>query len=125
MRVLRINVFVIVCVLTFSSICQAQTSPILKPFEKLARGIGHIVYSPFEIPGQMLCLAIKQQKEHDSYIAALGGYIAGVIPGVGYFVYRAVAGVYTVVTFPIPTPTYEHSFIEPDTFSSCPEEDRY
>lgn len=121
MKVSKTLVFLFAWMLILASICQAQTNPITRPFEKLARGVGQILYSPVEIPGQMLCLAIKEQKKHDSYFAALGGYIAGVVPGVGYAVWRAVAGVFTVVTFPVPTPTYDHSFFEPETFSSCPE----
>jgi putative exosortase-associated protein (TIGR04073 family) len=109
------------CILIFSSICQAEAIPegefhaIFKPFGKLGRGIVNIVTSPKEIPIQILGSAVEQNEKYDNNgAAALAGAFSGVFKGIGWTLYRLVAGVYDVVTFPFPLPAYEYSIIEPE-----------
>lgn len=113
MKLFRIIMFSVACVFTFSSICQAQT-PVFKPFEKLGRGIANIIGAPKEIPVQMLGSAVEMNEKYDNGAAVLAGAFSGIFKGVGWGVYRLVAGVYDVVTFPFPIPTYEYSIIEPE-----------
>ena len=57
---------------------------------------------------------MEQRDKHKNNTAALAGAFSGVFKGIGWMVYRSIAGVYDVITFPFPIPTYEHSIIEPE-----------
>jgi putative exosortase-associated protein (TIGR04073 family) len=83
---------------------------IFKSFRKGGRGLTNIALSPFEIPNQM----VKEAKRHDTIGGATAGYFAGIPIGCGWMVYRLGVGVFDFVTGPIPTPTYEKSYIEPE-----------
>ena len=105
--------FAITGFLIFSSVSHAEAIQIYKPFEKLGRGIVNIVTAPKEIPVQILASAVEQKDKHKNNTAALAGAFSGVFKGIGWMVYRSIAGFYDVITFPFPIPTYEHSIIEP------------
>jgi putative exosortase-associated protein (TIGR04073 family) len=70
----------------------------------------NIALSPFEIPNQM----IKEAKRHDTVGGAVAGYVTGIPVGCGWMLYRLGVGVFDFVTGPIPIPTYEKSYIQPE-----------
>ncbi len=73
---------------------------------KLGRGLVNIVSCPWEIVYQM----IEMEKSERRPIAAVGGFFKGL----AYMPVRLLAGVYEVVTFPIPIPPGYRSVIHPE-----------
>lgn len=76
---------------------------------KSGRGLCNVILSPFEIPNQM----VNEAKRHDTIGGSLGGYLTGIPVGCGWMIYRLGVGLYDFITAPIPTPTYDKSYIEP------------
>ncbi len=83
---------------------------IFKAFRKGGRGLANILTCPFEIPHQM----VKEAKRSDTVGGAAAGYLSGIPIGCGWMLYRLGVGVFDFVTGPIPTPTYEKSYIQPE-----------
>ena len=83
---------------------------IFKAVRKSARGLTNIALCPFEIPKQM----VAEAKRHDTVGGAAAGYGAGIPIGCGWMLYRLGIGIFDFVTGPIPIPTYEKSYIEPE-----------
>ena len=69
---------------------------ILKPLEKLGRGISNVAFGVLEVPIQM------------NYVKNRAGGIAGLtygtLRGLAFFVARVGVGVLEIVTFPVPLP---------------------
>ncbi len=73
--------------------------------DKFGRGFINTVFGVIEIPKQSVKRAIET---HSSY-----GYASGLFVGIGFFVLRELAGVYELVTFPIPLPSGYEAVIDP------------
>lgn len=116
--------FVVLGALTFSNFASAEEKAtpaksssqqregvnLFKALRKGGRGLTNIATCPFEIPNQM----IKEAKRHDTIGGALGGYFTGIPVGCGWMLYRCGVGLWDFLTGPIPTPTYDKSYIEPE-----------
>jgi len=83
---------------------------VFKMFRKSGRGLTNIASSPLEIPNQM----VRESKRHKTFCGAVAGYVTGIPFGCGMMLYRCGAGLVDFVTAPVPMPTYERSFIEPE-----------
>lgn len=69
---------------------------ILKPLEKLGRGISNVAFGVFEVPIQM------QNIKHRS--GGIAGLTYGTFRGLAFFVARVGVGLLEIVTFPFPLP---------------------
>lgn len=78
---------------------------VIKAFDKLGRGVVNTVFGFIEIPKQTLKRAIDTKSSY--------GYASGLLVGIGYFVIREIAGVYEIVTFPIPLPSNFDPVMDP------------
>ena len=74
-------------------------------FDKLGRGVLNTVFGVVEIPKQIIKRALDT--------GCASGYISGLFVGTGYFVLREMAGIYEIVTFPIPLPGHYAPVIDP------------
>ena len=86
-----------------------------KPFMKFGRGCVNIVSSPLEIPNQMYLLADNADKNSKYGLRTAAAAIEGLFMGVGYTFWRLGAGVYDLITFPVPN--YEYCLITPPYFT--------
>ncbi len=76
-----------------------------KMFAKLGRGLANAVTGWIEIPRQM---------RDESEVSGLGvGLTWGLAEGVGYAIARTIAGVYEIVSFPVPMPEDYRPVIDP------------
>lgn len=73
--------------------------------DKLGRGVVNTTLGVLEIPKQSVKRAIDTKTSY--------GYISGGFLGIGYFVLRELAGVYEIVTFPVPLPAHFEPVIDP------------
>jgi putative exosortase-associated protein (TIGR04073 family) len=73
---------------------------------KLGRGIANVLTGWMEIPKEIA----EAWRETDP----ITGLIVGTIKGVGYTIVRVVAGVYEILTFPMPFPENYEPIIEPE-----------
>jgi putative exosortase-associated protein (TIGR04073 family) len=73
---------------------------------KLARGAANFVTGWVEVPKQIYLVGNKE--------GWLMGSFRGPIDGLGMFVARTVAGVYEVVTFPLPIPPQYQPMLKPE-----------
>ena len=97
---------VLVSVFAVTPLCGAESSPIatqeekgafiLKPLEKLSRGISNVAFGVFEVPMQM------RYVNHRS--GGIAGLTYGTLRGLAFFVARVGVGVLEIVTFPFPLP---------------------
>ena len=69
---------------------------ILKPLEKLGRGISNVAFGVLEIPIQM--------QEVKNRAGGIAGLTYGTLRGVAFFLARLGVGVAEIVTFPFPLP---------------------
>lgn len=74
---------------------------------KFARGLTNVISAPGEYFVQ-----ISVAQEQGNFFQAL---FVGLINGTVYTVAREVAGVYDIVTFPIPIPAHYEPLMEPET----------
>lgn len=74
-------------------------------FDKLGRGVLNTAFGVVEIPKQIL------KRANDTGCAS--GYISGIFVGTGCFLLREMAGIYEIVTFPIPIPGHYAPVIDP------------
>jgi len=74
-------------------------------FDKLGRGVLNTAFGVVEIPKQIV------KRANDTGCAS--GYISGIFVGTGYFLLREMAGIYEIVTFPIPVPGHYAPVIDP------------
>jgi putative exosortase-associated protein (TIGR04073 family) len=74
-------------------------------FDKLGRGVVNTAFGVVEIPKQIVKRALDT--------GCASGYISGLFVGTGYFVLREMAGIYEIVTFPIPIPEHYAPVIDP------------
>ncbi len=73
--------------------------------DKFGRGFLNIAFGVIEIPKQ----SVKRAIDTDSGY----GYTSGFFVGIGFFVLRELAGVYELVTFPVPLPSGYEPIIDP------------
>jgi putative exosortase-associated protein (TIGR04073 family) len=78
---------------------------IILALDKLGRGIFNTLFGVFEIPKQSVKRAIEGQNSYD--------YVSGGLIGIGYFIIRELAGVYEIVTFPVPIPGNYQPVMDP------------
>ncbi len=78
---------------------------VARAFDKFGRGLENTILGVFEIPKQ----TVKRAVDTDSS----SSYISGFFLGIGYFVLRELAGVYEIVTFPIPVPRGYEPVMDP------------
>ena len=79
---------------TFSA--KADDSWIMRPMEKLGRGITNVVFSPCEIP--MKWAEVTGEK------GGAAGLTYGTLRGVCYVIARICVGAVDIITFPVPLP---------------------
>jgi len=78
-------------------------------WKKLGRGLCNVVTFPFELPSQ-----ISKANISDGPMAAMTW---GVVKGLGMTAFRALVGVYEVVSFPVPVPDgYKPILTDPEFF---------
>lgn len=73
--------------------------------DKLGRGLVNTIFGVVEIPKQSVKRAIDTKTSY--------GYASGFVLGIGYFILRELAGVYEIVTFPVPVPSGYAPIIDP------------
>ncbi len=79
------------------------------PVKKLGRGIANVITAPYEI--------VHQSSKINGTDGPIAAATYGVLKGVGMTCIRALAGVYEVVTFPVPVPKdYKAIMTEPEFF---------
>ena len=93
---LLVAVFVAVAAFGTIATVQAEEPVIMRPVEKLGRGITNVAFSVFEIP--------MKWSEVNNDMGGLAGITYGTLKGVCYTVARVVVGVVDIVTFPFPLP---------------------
>ncbi len=69
---------------------------ILKPLEKLGRGISNVAFGVLEVPIQMHKVTNRA--------GGIAGLTYGTLRGAAFFIARVCVGVAEIVTFPIPLP---------------------
>ena len=105
---LAIIIILIGSLLSIPSPCFAQNM-----LRKLGRGVANVVTSPLELPK-----SIQEVFYEDGPVAA-GTY--GILEGAFKGIVRIAAGVYEVITFPIPFPADYEPIVEPE-FLLSPDE---
>jgi putative exosortase-associated protein (TIGR04073 family) len=85
---------------------------------KLGRGITNVLTSPAEIVYQAKKMELEENGGHNAMVA----WIAGVPKGLFWFPVRALQGVYSIVTFPLPWPDHYGSWLKPETMIEGMEE---
>src|SRR5688572_23874261 len=75
-------------------------------FDKLGRGLTNLVTSPGEYVRQS---AIKTEEK-----GLTQGFITAIFSGTYWTIVRALAGVYEIVTFPIPIPRGYRAIMQPE-----------
>ncbi len=86
-----------------------------KPFLKIGRGIVNCISSPLEIPNQMYLLSDHAKNNSKYGVRTAAAAIEGLFMGIGYTCWRFGAGVYDLITFPVPN--YEKCIITPPFFT--------
>jgi putative exosortase-associated protein (TIGR04073 family) len=86
-----------------------------KPILKVGRGFVNTVSSPLEIPNQMYLLADHANNNSKYGIRTAAAAIEGLFMGIGFTCWRLGAGLYDIITFPIPN--YENCIITPPYFT--------
>ena len=109
----------IVLIFTTPLIAFADDSPegpsIPKPFLKIGRGIVNCISSPLEIPNHMYLLSDHANDNSKYGVRTAAAAIEGLFMGIGYTCWRLSAGVYDLITFPVPN--YEKCIITPPFFT--------
>ena len=78
---------------------------VILSMDKLGRGLTNVLLGWMEIPKQSIKRAIDTESAY--------GYASGFVIGTGFFVLRELAGVYEIVTFPVPVPAHYEPVIDP------------
>ncbi len=99
----RVSIILVSAMLLLPSTASAGN-----PLEKLARGITNVATSPGEFIYQM-------DPAIDSAPDVVTGYVMGIFKGAFYTIKRAGAGLYDILTFPIPRPCGYEPLYEPET----------
>lgn len=86
-----------------------------KPFLKIGRGIVNCISSPLEIPNHMYLLSDHANNNSKYGVRTAAAAIEGLFMGIGYTCWRLGAGVYDLITFPVPN--YEKCIITPPFFT--------
>jgi len=94
-------IFIIVIILVFG----INTAADAGPFEKLGRGIANSLTGWIEI----FTTTYESSKEN-----GMTGIVSGIPEGIVKALVRSLAGVYEIVTFPLPVPADYKSIIEPE-----------
>ena len=109
----------IVLLFAIPLIAFADDSPegpsIPKPFLKIGRGIVNCISSPLEIPNHMYLLSDHAHNNSKYGVRTAAAAIEGLFMGIGYTCWRFGAGVYDLITFPVPN--YEKCIITPPFFT--------
>ena len=71
---------------------------VMKPVEKLGRGIANVAFGPLEI--------LIRGWDVTQELGGIAGITYGPLKGVAYCIAREVVGVIDIVTFPVPLPDY-------------------
>ena len=80
-----------------ASTSQAADDPwIMKPVEKLGRGIANVAFGPLEI--------LMKGYDVTQEMGGIAGLTYGPLKGVSYTIAREIVGVVDIVTFPFPLP---------------------
>lgn len=74
-------------------------------FDKFGRGVVNTLFGFVEIPKQSIKRAIDTNHSY--------GYASGMFIGIGYFIIRELAGVYEIISFPIPAPANYTPVMDP------------
>lgn len=69
---------------------------ILRPIEKLGRGIANVAFGPLELP--------MKWYDVNAEMGGIAGITYGTLKGVAYVIAREVVGVVDIITFPFPLP---------------------
>lgn len=80
-------------------------NPAIHSMDKFGRGLINTALGVIEIPKQSVKRSIDTGSSY--------GYISGFFVGIGYFVLRELAGVYEIVTFPVPLPAHYAPVMDP------------
>jgi len=93
-----LSVALIMAAFSIGSVCYAfpDDPTVMKPVEKLSRGIINVAFGPFEI--------VMKTFDTTKNYGSLPGLVYGPLKGICYFVAREGVGVIDIVTFPFPLP---------------------
>ena len=81
----------------------------VKVSNKFSRGVENVVTAPFEIPKK----AYIESSRSDKWLETFGRLFSGTFIGLGRTVGRTGAGVFDVITFPLPINDYD-PILEPE-----------
>ena len=86
----------VVCTSSASAAESKEPQWIMRPVEKLGRGIANVAFGVFELPMQWTAVTREE--------GGIAGITKGTLKGVCYVVARLAVGVTDIVTFPFPLP---------------------
>ena len=111
--IIPIIIFMMVAPLSCLALESSGKPTFSKPFIKLGRGMINTISSPLELPNQMYLLSSYAYENSPYGIETASAAIEGVLMGTVYTFWRLGAGIYDLLTFPLPqcektiiTPTY-------------------
>jgi putative exosortase-associated protein (TIGR04073 family) len=104
-------IFIFTIPLTAFSDDAPEGPAIPKPFLKVGRGIVNCISSPLEIPNHMYLLSDHAHDNSKYGVRTAAAAIEGLFMGIGYTCWRFGAGIYDLITFPVPN--YEKCIITP------------
>ena len=106
---------IVILMLTAPFFCCAEENAgkpaISKPFMKIGRGIVNTISSPLELPNQMYILSDHANENSTYRIETAAAAIEGIFMGTVYAFWRLGAGIYEIITSPVPN--YESCIITP------------
>lgn len=91
-----IAVMGVVCTNTVSAAESNEPQWIMRPVEKLGRGIANVAFGVFELPMQWTAVTREE--------GGIAGLTKGTLRGICYVVARLGVGIADIVTFPFPLP---------------------
>jgi putative exosortase-associated protein (TIGR04073 family) len=98
---------VLLCVFMFSStVAFAEGTYYDNITHKLGRGICNTLLSPVE-----MCRSLDYKIDDHGFWA---GSFIGSVHGIGRIIGRAVTGAFDIITFPVPVPTFDTYYMEPE-----------
>ena len=86
----------VVCTCSASAAESKEPQWIMRPVEKLGRGIANVAFGVFELPMQWTAVTREE--------GGIAGITKGTLKGVCYVVARLAVGVTDIITFPFPLP---------------------
>ena len=86
-----------------------------KPFLKIGRGIVNCISAPLEMPNHMYLLSDHANSNSKYGVRTAAAAVEGLFMGIGYTCWRFGAGIYDLITFPVPN--YEKCIITPPFFT--------